>query len=651
MKVHDECLLPNGRVDLRVLKGAEPGLFRSFSQRANSVRIGQRDYSELNPYNAAAAKATLAKAAKLKDKNRRGSDDTGSRKSRESTESRASSSGNKSKKTVKKKTPVVSSDSSGSDSELEEMKKKMSLKMKAVTPIMPGMAAASNKPPPQRPIKPPRSRSGSPVAAGKSRKRSGGSRRSSPSPQRKSRKDSPKPRIAKRKLSSSPDSRRSSLSSSFSRSRSRSFSGSPVRRSSPISSSRSRSRSRSSSRSRSRSKSPVSKLGSSENMKKEKEAESKVKANPLFDLLTAQDSNPNPPAKTEGTDPVPSTGEESSKDTSSKEETSLTTKTDIGGGKDDIGDQKDEKNDVNREHQATNIPGDRQEEAKNKAEDKVSSSKEEKESKVPTTSDAAGKDEEATVKPKPLDKEGLDRKAVEASLLRDFGGIEKEKIPPVKEQQQQPPLAKGTAASSSSEPKLDLKLLTLSKDLRYFRDILCFELGPNPKFLRPGHEPTMAQFERIVRTVVDNYERPAKDKPAFVPAKSLPAELSDADKALLKEHGVDRTCNLTVKDVSDIEKYKSLYKLAYGGLFNGKKAMTRRRKERLMKGLKMLKDDASGKRIVDQLKKKNRPILDSDSEDGGVKDPRKMGHHKKHKKDKDKHKERSNSTEKKVSFT
>jgi len=252
--------------------------------------------------------------------------------------------------------------------------------------------------------------------------------------------------------------------------------------------------------------------------------------------------------------------------------------------------------------------------------------------------------EPANESPREEEKAKEDQDAVEAALAEDFGALP----PPLPVTSEEKNEIAEKKEADSSVPKLDLKMLTMTRDLRYFRDILCFELGPNPKFLRPGHEPTMAQFERIVKTVVDNYEAPAKDKPSFIAARGkTQPPLSNADKALLEEHGISKTCNLQIKDVSSRDKYKGTFKTAYDGFFRGKKAMVRRRKERLLKGLKMLKDDSSGhQKIVDHHKKK-RPFLDSDNLDDGVKNYHK---HKKHKKVKDNRKERSGSTEKKSSF-
>lgn len=214
-------------------------------------------------------------------------------------------------------------------------------------------------------------------------------------------------------------------------------------------------------------------------------------------------------------------------------------------------------------------------------------------------------------------------------------------------------------AQSSSEPsgpKIDPNVFRLSRDLRHFRDLLRFELGPEPEFLKSkGPGTTIQAFEKMVNKVVSDYEKPSKEKGGyFIPAKGFPTPpLTDKDKELLKKFNIGKTCRLKMKDVGKSERHSKACKVALKHFNEDAKDTFKRRKKKILRGLQTVKDHAAGK---SELKKK-RPILDSsDSED----DKRRGFHREKDKKrhkdkdrHKDKHKDKHNqhSFEKKLAFT
>ena len=118
---------------------------------------------------------------------------------------------------------------------------------------------------------------------------------------------------------------------------------------------------------------------------------------------------------------------------------------------------------------------------------------------------------------------------------------------------------RGALREERRPPYIDHKLFERNSELREFRDIFIYELCPKPKFLEPNYKLSLWELERRVYDVIDAYGLPACEKPSFVPAKrpSMPVETPE-DKALLKKFNVNKFIKVKLKDVkfSDREKNK-----------------------------------------------------------------------------------------------
>ncbi len=634
MKLGGGCVTNAGRIDLNKLKSYCPVLFRGAK---SSVRLGRREpVNEVNPLRIQAEKKKNANAKQA----------------------------NKAKKEVKKapakKLDYLSS-SDGSDSDLEEMKKKLGVKTPAANKPATALAgllsgsASANKPPPKRELKVKKRDSSSEEESSKARRSSTDKVKKKKKVLQTPRSPSSSPKRSgtakqRRSRSSSRGSVRSRRSYFSSSSRSSSVRRSPV--SSRSSSVRSRTRSRSLTRSRSRSKSPAA-------------------APPSKPAAASQDGAPKKSASFQSKAALKSFDDHDSK---AKKETEIKKnplfsakgKSDEGGGS---GKEKEKEKVSNGGDTGTKSES----KSGEKAEKKV----------IETKSEEKSENNGLTAE---------ERSSLEADLAKDFGGSDdkqnatsvkkeittsqptkKEVVSVSEENKTTAPVpvtvkkedAEAVKKEEKSGPKVDPNIFGLSKDMRFFRDILKVEIDPNPDFLRAGGNTTVGEFEKIVKKVLDNLDRPANQKPNFVPAKGLgpPPSIGDVEKVLFERHHIKKACKIKLRDVSVKEKYQKALKLAKKNYIEGQKDSLRRRKDRVTRGLQAVKDSTSSKHEG----KKKRPILDSSDSEDDRKENRHR-HYDKHKhKDKDKDRDRSkdkhrdkhrdrerdkkDSGEKKLSFT
>ncbi len=596
MKLGGGCVNNSGRIDLGKLRGYCPVLFEDVT---SGVQLGPRDYTELNPH-----KLQLERR-KVKQKRE------GQRRPKKAKEG--------------KKQPAVPdhSSSSGSDSDLEEMKKKLGMKTPSVASrpaaalpgLLAGSSVSSKKPPP-------------PARAVKTRKESTSSDNSAKGEDKKKKKNGRK--LAVRSPPTSADSRRrsasparktrrsSSRSSADSRNRSRSSGGSSVSRS-PVSSRSSSSFPRSRSCSPTEKRCPASPVGAQPVSSKEEEMEREPgglerKKNPLF-----------------GT----------------KEKTVAEGEAKTNGSPGEAGVKVEAK----------------QEAVKEKEESSVSEDTKGEEVKVESDPNAGHDSKVGVAAESPKDEKAALEEALTGELALEFGDREatkKEGQLPVesattKTEEKVSKGAEQRGPEEKSGPFLDPSIFTLSRDMRHFRDLLRVELGPNPSFLK-ANATTIAEFEKIVKKVVDDLDKPANQKPYFTPAKGHPTPpVGPLERSLLEKHGIKKTCVLKLREVSKREKYGKAYMSAVQHYREGAKDAIKRRRGKILHGLQVVKDAAASKAEG----RKRRPILDSsDSEDERRGRDRRHQHRdhkekdrKQREKHRNRHKDKRDSSERKLAFT
>ena len=169
-------------------------------------------------------------------------------------------------------------------------------------------------------------------------------------------------------------------------------------------------------------------------------------------------------------------------------------------------------------------------------------------------------------------------------------------------------------------------MFTAGSAMRAFRDLLRMELGPSLAFLEPKTAPTpLSEFEGIVMKAIDNLDCPSSSGKRFL-LDSPPDKVDPlvGDDAWFGKYKQLKRCHVVVRDVKKTAGYRSRFARALELHEKDAVARRRRRKERLLNGLKMVKEYSSsnswqrGKKSDDgyssKFSKLHRRSLDSDSD-------------------------------------
>ncbi len=176
-------------------------------------------------------------------------------------------------------------------------------------------------------------------------------------------------------------------------------------------------------------------------------------------------------------------------------------------------------------------------------------------------------------------------------------------------------------------PKLDLSLLSASREMMLLYDLLRCELGESSELTTSC---SIIEFEKQVDAAVASLTLPPEQKATFVSAEAkTPPVPSQQDLDLLKAHGLSEEkyagCHMVLKDVKNKAKYKQAWKVAIGRYQDPSAvlASAKRRKEKMLRGLKLVKDATLTK---EKEKTKKKPIVNSLDEDFTVNKKNKTKH-------------------------
>ena len=168
-------------------------------------------------------------------------------------------------------------------------------------------------------------------------------------------------------------------------------------------------------------------------------------------------------------------------------------------------------------------------------------------------------------------------------------------------------------------------MFTAGSAMRAFRDLLRMELGPALAFLEPKAAPTpLSEFEDIVMKAIDNLDCSSPGKRFLLDAPPDKVNHMVGDDAWFSKYRQLKRCHVVVRDVKKTAGYRSRFARALELHDKDAIARRRRRKERLLNGLKMVKEYSSsnswqrGKKSDDgyssKFSKLHRRSIDSDSD-------------------------------------
>ena len=168
-------------------------------------------------------------------------------------------------------------------------------------------------------------------------------------------------------------------------------------------------------------------------------------------------------------------------------------------------------------------------------------------------------------------------------------------------------------------------MFTAGSAMRAFRDLLRMELGPSLAFLEPKAAPLpLSEFEGIVMKAIDNLECPSSGKRFLLDSPPDKVNHLAGDDVWFGKHKQLKRCHVVVRDVKKTAGYRSRFARALELHEKDAVSRRRRRKERLLNGLKMVKEYSSsnswqrGKKSDDgyssKFSKLHRRSVDSDSD-------------------------------------
>ena len=134
-------------------------------------------------------------------------------------------------------------------------------------------------------------------------------------------------------------------------------------------------------------------------------------------------------------------------------------------------------------------------------------------------------------------------------------------------------------------------MFTAGSAMRAFRDLLRMEIGPAPAFLEPKAAPMpLSEFEDIVMKAIDNLDCPSSGKRFLLDSPPEMVNHMAGDEEWFGKFKELRRCNVVVRDVKKTAGYRSRFARALELHEKDAVARRRRRKERLLNGLKMVKE-------------------------------------------------------------
>ena len=131
--------------------------------------------------------------------------------------------------------------------------------------------------------------------------------------------------------------------------------------------------------------------------------------------------------------------------------------------------------------------------------------------------------------------------------------------------------------------------------MRAFRDLLRMELGPSPAFLEAKAAPMpLSEFESIVMKTIDNLASPPPSGQRFL-LDPPPGKVNHTagDDAWFSKHKTLKRCHVVLRDVKKTAGYRSRFARALELHEKDAAARRKRRKERLLQGLRMVKEYSS----------------------------------------------------------
>ena len=169
-------------------------------------------------------------------------------------------------------------------------------------------------------------------------------------------------------------------------------------------------------------------------------------------------------------------------------------------------------------------------------------------------------------------------------------------------------------------------MFTAGSAMRAFRDLLRMELGPSLAFLEHKAAPIpLSEFEGVVMKAIDNLDiPPPSGSRALLDSPPDKVDHMVGDDAWFSKYKQLKRCHVVVRDVKNTAGYRSRFARAYELHEKDAVARRRRRKERLLHGLKMVKEYSSsnnwqrGKKSDDgyssKFSKLHKRSIDSDSD-------------------------------------
>ena len=132
--------------------------------------------------------------------------------------------------------------------------------------------------------------------------------------------------------------------------------------------------------------------------------------------------------------------------------------------------------------------------------------------------------------------------------------------------------------------------------MRAFRDLLRMELGPSPAFLEPHAAPMpLSEFEGVVMKAIENLASPPPPSGQRFLLDPPPGKVNHTagDDAWFSKHKTLKRCHVVLRDVKKTAGYRSRFARALELHEKDAVARRKRRKERLLQGLRMVKEYSS----------------------------------------------------------
>ena len=159
-------------------------------------------------------------------------------------------------------------------------------------------------------------------------------------------------------------------------------------------------------------------------------------------------------------------------------------------------------------------------------------------------------------------------------------------------------------------PFLDTSLFYRSSKMKRFRDVLMMEMGPIPLIVSKHSKSSISEVEQAVKEAVENLERPARVKGAYVPIKPSVKKGEIVYQGLAQKSNV-KPCKIVLRDVANRSKYRKMCSQALVHYSNYMRRRDRKRKDILLSGIKLIKDAVSS---LDHHRDSKRKKIESDSD-------------------------------------